>query len=83
MFIGLHVKYRHFCYVLMRRDISRRIPKKFSNTKYNENLPIGTGVVLCGRTDRQDEASSRLPQFCEKSLKRINKIKCLHFLVLF
>jgi len=67
MFIGLHVKYRYFCNVLMRRDISRRIPKIFSNTKFDENQPIVTRFVLCRRTDRDDESSSRLPQFCEKA----------------
>ena len=51
----------------MGRDIYRRIPEKYSNTKFDENLPSGTRVVLCGRTDRLDEASCRLSQFCEKA----------------
>jgi hypothetical protein len=51
----------------MRRDISQRIPKNISNTKFDENLPIGTRVVLRGRPDRHDEDSSRLQQFCEKA----------------
>jgi len=29
VFIGLHVKYRYFCNVLMRRDISQRVHKTF------------------------------------------------------
>ena len=54
---------------------SRRIFEKSSNIKFDENLSNGSGVVPHGRTDwqadkrtdRHDEADSRLSQFCERA----------------
>jgi len=47
--------------------------KKYSNIKSDENLPSGSGVFPCGRTERQtdrhDKANSRFSQFCERSSK--------------
>jgi hypothetical protein len=38
MYIGLHVKYRYCCQVLMKLELSRQIFKKHSNIEFHENF---------------------------------------------
>jgi len=49
MYVGLHV-----WYPLLLSDfdkVSQKIFKKYSNTKFHENMSSGIRVVLLGRTD--------------------------------
>ena len=54
----------------MKHEFSRQIFEKPSNTKFYENPRSRNRVVACeqtdGRTDRHDESSSRLSQFCQR-----------------
>jgi len=52
-YIGLHVKARHSCQILMKLEFSRQIFEKYSNIKFHENPSSGSRVVQCGRTDRR------------------------------
>jgi len=49
----------------MKLEISQQILDEFSNIKYHENSSCESLVVLCGQTDRHDEANSHFSQFCE------------------
>jgi len=51
MYIGLHVKYRYSCQILIKLEFSKHIFEKYSNIKYHENLTNESRVVPCGRTD--------------------------------
>jgi hypothetical protein len=51
MHIGLHVKYRYSCPILMKPEFSRNILKKCTNIKFYANPFTGNLVVSCGRTD--------------------------------
>jgi hypothetical protein len=37
----------------MKREISQQIFEKYSNTKFHENLFIGSRIVSCGMTDER------------------------------
>jgi hypothetical protein len=50
----------------MKREFSRQIFEKYSNTKLYKNPSSGSRDVGCGRADRNDEASSSFSQFCER-----------------
>jgi len=63
MYIGLHVKYRYCCHILIKLEFSRHIFKKFSHVKFHENPSCGSRVVPCGRTDAHDVANGRFSQF--------------------
>ena len=71
MYIGLHVKYRYYCQIVMKLEFSRRIFQKHPNIKFRDHLSSGGPFVPCGRTyERTDErdrrkANSRFSQFCE------------------
>jgi hypothetical protein len=41
--------------------------RKIRKYKISRKSPIESRVVLCGRTDRHDEANSRFSQFCERA----------------
>jgi hypothetical protein len=43
--------------------------EKYSDIKFNEYLSIQTRVVLCEKTDRHDEVSSRFSNIFRKQLK--------------
>jgi hypothetical protein len=59
-----------YCYqIVMNLEVSRQIFDKYSHIRFNENLSSGSRVVPCGRTDRHDEANSRLSQFRERDKK--------------
>jgi hypothetical protein len=53
----------------MTLEFSRQIFEKYS--KFHENPSTGSRVVPCGRTDEQDEANSRFPQFCERAKTKV------------
>jgi hypothetical protein len=54
----------------MKLEISGQSLQKYSGIKFYENPSSGSRVVLCGQTDRHDEANSRFPKFCERAYKR-------------
>jgi hypothetical protein len=66
MHVTLHVKY-----LLFLLDLN----EKYSNVQFHENPSSVSRVVPCGRSDRHDEADSRLLQFCESALKERKKKK--------
>jgi len=49
-------------YFVVKRDISRQIFQKSSTTSFNKIFSSGIRAVPWGRTDKQDEANSRLWQ---------------------
>ena len=51
MYIGLHVKYRYYCQILMKPEFARQIFEKYSNIKFHENPSIVSRVVRYGHTD--------------------------------
>jgi hypothetical protein len=53
MYIGLRVKYRYCCQILMKLECSRQIFEEYSNIKFHENPSSGSRVVPCGPTDGQ------------------------------
>jgi hypothetical protein len=57
--IGLHVKYRYSCQILVKLEFYRQIFEKYSNIKFHENPSRGSVVASRGRKDRHDEADSR------------------------
>ena len=61
MHVTLHVKY-----LLFLLDLN----EKYSNVQFHENPSSVSRVVPCGRSDRHDEADSRLLQFCERAFKK-------------
>jgi len=60
---------RYSCQILMKLDFSRQILEKYTNIKFHDNPSSGSQIHPCGRTDTdsQDEANSRLSQFCERA----------------
>ena len=73
MYIGLHVKYRYCCQILMELEFSRNIFEKFSHIEFHENPSSGSRVVPYGRIDTNYEANGRFSPFCYYP----NKIKSL------
>jgi hypothetical protein len=55
MYIGLYVKYRCSCEILMRLVFSRDIFVKILNVKFLENPSSGSQVVPFERPDRQTD----------------------------
>ena len=70
MYLGLDVKYRYSCRILMKLEFSGQILEKYSNIKFHEN-PLNASHACSmrtyGQTDRYDEADSRFTQFFERS----------------
>jgi len=58
-------------YIEQHKNFLDSFFRKYSNTKFHENLSSGSRVVPCGRTDRRtdrhDEDNSRFSQFCESA----------------
>ena len=52
---------------------SRQIFKKYSNTKFHENLSSRSRVVSLGGTDRHNEADSPFSQFYDCALNKQNQ----------
>jgi len=65
MYIGLHIKRALFIPILIKLEFSRLIFEKYSNIKFHENPPSGSGVVPCGRTDGHNEANRRFHNFAK------------------
>jgi hypothetical protein len=63
MHIGLRVKYRLFCQILMKVEFSRQIFRKHSKIKFHENPTSGSRFDLSVRTDRRDVAGRRFLLF--------------------
>jgi len=74
MYIGLHVKYRYCCQILMILEFSRHIFEKYPHIKFHENSSSGSRVVPCGRTDTHDEDNGRFCQFWMAPKKNQNFI---------
>jgi hypothetical protein len=53
--------------ILKKLEYFLQIFEKSSNIKFYENPSIGSRVVPCGRTDRQDEATIRFSKVYERS----------------
>jgi hypothetical protein len=51
MYIGVRVKYRYSCQVVVKLEFSRQIFERSWNIKFRENPHSGSRVVRCGRTD--------------------------------
>ena len=51
----------------VRLEFAGQIFEKLSNMKFHENPFPVSRAVPCGRTDRHDEASSHLSQFCHRA----------------
>ena len=68
MYVGLHVKYPLFLSDLNEAYIflTDFREKKYSNAKFLENPSNGSRIIPCGQIDRQDEARSSFPPFCER-----------------
>jgi len=64
MYLGLHVKTRYSCPILMKFGFSGQISEKSSNIKFHGNPSSESRVVPHGETDRQKEAKSSLSKFC-------------------
>ena len=63
--------------ILMKTEFSLQIYKKYSVSKFNENSSSGIRV-LCGQTDRLDEANSSFSQFSERAKKTIDVCSEVH-----
>jgi hypothetical protein len=46
---------RYSCQILMELELFPQIFEKYSRIKFHEELSCGSGVVPCGRTDRQTD----------------------------
>jgi hypothetical protein len=57
MFIGLHVKYRVSCRILMKLPFFQQTFEKYLGIKFYENPSSGNRVVPCGRADRQTDVT--------------------------
>jgi hypothetical protein len=66
MFIGLHVKYRYSCQLLINFEFSQQIFEKYSNIKFHENLSSENQYVPYGLTD-MTKLISIFSEFCENA----------------
>jgi len=53
MYIGLHVKYRYYCQIVMELEFSRQFFEKYSKIKLHDNPSSVSRVVTCGQTEGQ------------------------------
>ena len=88
MYIGLYIKYRYSCQILMKLEVSRHIFEKFSNIKLYINPPIGSRVAPCGRTyitklivvsRNYANAPNHLPKHSNFKLSIINSVHCFRY----
>ena len=63
MYIGLHVKYRCSCPIVMKPEFYGQIFEKYKNIKFHENPSCGSRVVPCGRTDGQTDMTKLIVAF--------------------
>ena len=52
MYVGLHVKYRYCCQILIKLELCRQIFEKYINIKFQDNTSGGSRFVPRGRTGR-------------------------------
>jgi hypothetical protein len=50
----------------MNLEVSRQVFEKCPYMEFHEN-PSSGNRVICGRTERHNEAASRFSQFCERA----------------
>jgi hypothetical protein len=62
MYIGLHIKYRYCCGILIKLEVSGQIFEKISNG-FHENPASGSRVVPCGQTDRMTDMMKLMVAF--------------------
>ena len=74
MYIGLHVKYRYCCQILMKLEFSQHIFEKYPHIKFHENPSSGSRVVPCGRKHTHEEDNGRVCQFWMAPKKNQNII---------
>jgi hypothetical protein len=51
----------------MKLEFYLEISDEVPNIKFHRNPASGNRRVLCGQTDRNDEANRRFSQFCERA----------------
>jgi hypothetical protein len=51
----------------MKLEFTQQIFEKYSHLELYENPLLVSRVIPCGRTDRHNEANSRLSQFSERA----------------
>ena len=54
MYVGLHVKYRYCCQIIMKPEFARQIFEIYY-IKFNENPSSGSRVVPRGQTEGQTD----------------------------
>jgi hypothetical protein len=54
--IGVHLRTRNACQIVMKLEFSRQIFEKYSNIEFHEYPSSGSRVVSHGRTDGRTEA---------------------------
>ena len=59
------------CPILINLEFCWHVLEKCWNVIFDENPSSGSRVVICGQTDRHDEANSHFWQFCEHAYKYI------------
>jgi len=57
MSVGVHVKYRYSCQILIKSEFSRQVFDKSSNIRFYKNPSGWRRVVARRRTDRQTQRS--------------------------
>jgi len=61
----------YYSQTLIKIEFSLHISEKSTNIKFYENPPNGSPDIPCGQadrhTERHDEASGRISQFCERA----------------
>jgi hypothetical protein len=55
MYIGVHVKYRYCCQILIKLEFSQQIFESSSNIKFHENPSSESRDFPCGHRDRERE----------------------------
>jgi hypothetical protein len=63
MSCGLHVNYRYFCLALLEIEFYRKVFKKYSNTKFRENLSNEKRLVPCGQIDGRADVTKLIVAF--------------------
>ena len=72
MYLGLHVKYPSFLLDFNETWIFSTDLRKYSNTKFNENLYSGSRVVPCGRADGRTDMFAILRARLKQKKRSIN-----------
>ena len=81
MYIGLNVKYRLFCQILMNLKFSWHIFEKYTKVKFHDNPSNGSLAVPCGRKDgstegRREKSDVKFRRFTEINVCTQTQRKC-------